>query len=342
MTSQELRFSLAERTPQGIKSTGDSGESVSIQDEKKVKSILDTIHNTKVEDHHGKTDWILLGYSGPDLKSLKLLGHGSGGLSELRSQPFPEDSVAYALLRVVDKIDDVMTTRFNYITWVGEKVNAVMNARIGVKKTAVTRVIGHYSVETLVSNKSELSDENILGRVQDASGSRSKVKEYKPPSKPQSTSPGGTDSTVFSYVPKGQGDQLRVQDDQAARDVIKSVRHGTGGLNWAMLTYSSPSCLVLSAKGTRGLSEVRSALRDNEPAYVFLSMDQTVDSTTMRRFIYIRWIPDGLPNLKKGKLTPHRGFVEDWLAPYHLNINAVNSEDISDKAVSEKLDVLKG
>lgn len=58
MASQEMRFSLNERTPGAIKSQGGvSGQAVNVEDSASVQSILDTIHNTKAENHSGTTDW---------------------------------------------------------------------------------------------------------------------------------------------------------------------------------------------------------------------------------------------------------------------------------------------
>lgn len=58
MASQEMRFSLNERTPGAIKSQGGvSGQSVTVQDEQTIKSILDTIHNTRFENHSETTNW---------------------------------------------------------------------------------------------------------------------------------------------------------------------------------------------------------------------------------------------------------------------------------------------
>ena len=53
----QIRFSLAERAPGSIKSTGDSVEKIAVEDQEQVQAILDTIHNTKLEDHKGPTDW---------------------------------------------------------------------------------------------------------------------------------------------------------------------------------------------------------------------------------------------------------------------------------------------
>jgi hypothetical protein len=63
MASQEMRFSLNERTPGAIKSQGGvSGTSVNVEDLSSVQSIVDTIHNAKAENHDGTTDWYVLIY----------------------------------------------------------------------------------------------------------------------------------------------------------------------------------------------------------------------------------------------------------------------------------------
>lgn len=56
VTMSELRFSLAERKPDGIKSTGDSGTTITLSDPN-AKSILDEIHNATTENHTSVTDW---------------------------------------------------------------------------------------------------------------------------------------------------------------------------------------------------------------------------------------------------------------------------------------------
>lgn len=68
MASQEMRFSLNERTPGAIKSSGGvSGTSVTVEDAAAVQSVLDTIHNTKAENHSGAIDWYVTKSHGPNL-----------------------------------------------------------------------------------------------------------------------------------------------------------------------------------------------------------------------------------------------------------------------------------
>jgi hypothetical protein len=282
----------------------------------------------------------LLGYTSSDVKTLKMLGSGSGGLAELKEQSFPENGVVYALLRLLDTLEGVTTTRFVYITAIGDGVSGIMNARVGVNKASVTSIIGHYSIEVIVSNKSELTEDNVIGRVQDASGSRSKVLTAGSSNGGgrASHNPGG----VSSYVPKAKSQEVSVRDEEQAKAAVKAVRFGTDGLNWVLLSYATNSELAITAKGSGGISELKSNLKDNAVAYAFVSVDDKIDATEMKRFVYVRWVPENVPSMLKGKLTTHRGFVEDWYAPYHLSINASDDSEISEAIVADKLKHMKG
>lgn len=283
----------------------------------------------------------MLGYTGSDVKTLKMLGSGKGGLQELKAQHFPTNEVVYALLRVVDNNEGVATNRFVYITCIGEDVSGITNARVGVNKTAVTSIIGHYSIEVIVSSKNELTEDNVVGRVQDASGSRSKVLATT------GASNGGgrashTHGGVSSFVPKGKTGEITVRDDEGAKATLKSIRFGTGGINWMILSYVSSNELGVTATGSGGVDELKSNLTENHAAYAFVSVDDKIDATEMKRFVYIRWVPENVPTLLKGKLTSHRGIVEDWYAPYHLNVNASDQSELSHEIIADKVKHMKG
>lgn len=266
------------------------------------------------------------------------MGSGAGGLDELKTQSFPAGEVLYALLRVVDNNEGVTTTRFVYITFIGEEVSGITNARVGVNKTSVTSIIGHYSIEVVISNKSELTPENIIGRVQDTSGSRSKVLAT-------GSSNGGGRAThapgVSSFVPKQKAGEISVRDDDAAKETLKSIRFGKDGLNWMLLSYVGGQ-LAVTASGSGDVDELKSHLAEDAVAYGFISVDDKIDATEMKRFVYIRWVPEGVPTLLKGKLTTHRGFVEDWYAPYHLSVNASESAEVSSSVIADKIKHMKG
>lgn len=260
-------------------------------------------------------------------------------MNELKNAGLTDSIVAYGLVRVVDVVDSIPTTRFIYLTWIGQGVSGITNARIGVNKTSITEIIGHYSVEYLASSLNEITEEEIIGKLQDASGSRVRVLETKTSSNKGPSKPTGG---VYSIVPKEQEGGLKVVDDQNAKSLIQKIRHKEGGLNWVALGYSSRDELSVSGSGTGGLEELKGHLQENQVAYAFFAVEHSIDSTEMRRFIYLRWVPEYISPLLKGRLTTHRGFAEDYFRPFHININASDSTEITSDIVNEKISHMTG
>lgn len=238
----------------------------------------------------------------------------------------------------MDTNEGVSTTRFIYITWIGESVSGIMNARIGVNKTSVTSVIGHYSIEVVISNKSELSDENIIDRAKNTTGSNSKVLNTG------SSNGGGRapyTGGVSSFVPKSASKEVSINDEDSAKAINKDIRTGKSGLNWMLMSYTNNNQLSVVSKGNGGITELRTHLKLDTVAYAFISVDDKIDATEMKRFVYVRWVPENVPSMLKGRLTSHRGYIEDWYAPYHLNINASELNEITSQVIIEKLKQMK-
>jgi len=134
-------------------------------------SLLQDIKDVK----HGVTEWCLIGYEGKKGNTLVTIGKGNGGVEEL-AELVEEDMTAYALIRKTDKIDQSLTVKFAFITWMGENTDRMHKARLGTHKGAVTDLFAPYSVDLNTSSKSDLTDDNILRLIQENSGTRSKVK----------------------------------------------------------------------------------------------------------------------------------------------------------------------
>lgn len=342
--SGQLRFALNERAPDSIKSQGGiSGNAISVENESEVKALLKTIHDTKPEEHgRGNPDWALLTYAGKDLKTLKLMGSGNGGLSELREAGLQDDMVAYGLLRVVDVVDNIPTTRFAYITWMGDAVSGVNKARIGTNKTAVSAFIGHYNIEHLCSSKDELTDSAVVGRVQDASGSKVRVQETTQPSGGVTRGPHA--GKAYSFVPTSTsgGDSGNFQNEAELRDLQKRVRADADSLDWMLLGYVTKTSVGLVGSGSGGVSEMRSHLKDDQVLYGFFRVEDQIDATKMYRFIYVRWVGDAVSAMVKGRLTTHRGMMQDFFAPYHIELEVTDQNGISDDVIKAKVQAMKG
>lgn len=107
-------------------------------------------------------------------KPIVLSGKGADGLKGIL--PLLEsDVVAYALLRVMDVVDEISTVKFVFITWVGESVKPMTKGKISTHKSTVEKAFHPAHVTIYATSSGDLSEEDIMSKVQNASGSKSHV-----------------------------------------------------------------------------------------------------------------------------------------------------------------------
>jgi len=144
-------------------------DQVSFGNEEELKQAIKEVRSDSVP-----TDWFLFTYENPKSNKIVFLAKGSGGASELKNH-LKDDIVAYGLVRKEDKIDDSVTVKFAFIMWLGESVNRMLKARVGVHKGTLQTYIGQFHVDFTISSKDEISDEIIQVKIQETSGSSSRV-----------------------------------------------------------------------------------------------------------------------------------------------------------------------
>lgn len=105
------------------------------------------------EDSNGKNGRAHIGYDGP--KKIKMLGSGSGGFDEFRSQ-LRDDSCSWGYLRfcehqfalsnssnrLLSGDQESKRVKFVFVVWAGQSVGAMAKSRFVAHKPAVTPVVG--------------------------------------------------------------------------------------------------------------------------------------------------------------------------------------------------------
>lgn len=130
----------------------------------------------EVRSDDTQTDWCIGSYGEKNPKRpIMLIGKGTNGLSGISSL-LEDDIVAYALLRVQDKVDGITTIKFVFITWVGEHVKPMTRAKISTHKSTIEKTFYPAHVQIYATTSGELSEDVIMSKVQNASGSKSHVK----------------------------------------------------------------------------------------------------------------------------------------------------------------------
>jgi len=147
-----------------------TAQSVQVKDEDVVKANI-----KEVRSGNPDVEWCLVGYEGGKGSTLIPLATGANGIQGLLEH-LNDKVVAYALIRKNEKIDESVTTKFAHIIFIGENIDRMHRARLGTHKGGVQALFTPYHVDITVSNVSELSDEIIVQKIAEASGTFNKVK----------------------------------------------------------------------------------------------------------------------------------------------------------------------
>jgi len=145
-------------------------QGIKLIDEEKLRADIKDVRNDNTD-----TNWVLVGYEGKKGNALISLGKGNGGIEELVSL-LEDDMVGYALVRKTEKIDETLAVKFVHVVFLGENINRMHRARLGTHKGGVNALFAPYHVDIEATDKSELTDAALMNRIQDASGTNSKVK----------------------------------------------------------------------------------------------------------------------------------------------------------------------
>lgn len=143
---------------------------VKFVDKEAVKADIADVRSDATE-----TNWVVVGYEGGKGNTLVTLGKGTGGVAELVEQ-LADNIAAYALVRKTEKIDESLTVKFAFIIWQGENIDRMHRARLGTHKGSVTELFSPYHTDIIAAHKDELSDDIIMQKISDASGTASKVR----------------------------------------------------------------------------------------------------------------------------------------------------------------------
>jgi len=299
-----------------------------------VKAALVELRNTS-----STVDYVLLGYEG-ETDDLTLAAQGAGGLAAIQEK-LSADNVVYGLLRVTEKTDNVSSHKFVLITWVGDQVKVMRKARVTTHQGGVQALIGGFHVALTASDKAELSDTIIKGKLTE--GSRGG--EVSPRSDaPKPTSAGFvrrmSDSPITrklsgSNLIPGSAAAISFPDEKSIKDAVAEVRKGPA--NWVLLGYEGSSNIVVRGKGNGGVAELVKNLGDDKVLYGLVRKEEETDKQKRTKFACIFWVGDKVSFVAKAKVTPHKGELNKVLEPFHTEILASNVTDVTDEIISAKL-----
>jgi hypothetical protein len=310
-------------------------------DEASANQALANVRSDTIE-----TNWALFTYAEAGKNHIALVGQGSGGIEELKPH-LVDSGVFYGLLRVTDKIDNSVTVKFVFIVWCGEKVPFVQKAKVTTHKGSISKLIGQYHNDLNCSNLDELSEDIIMRKVRDASGTSVHVKHNAGGGESSPASSTKTAAAPRAAASKSGGTKgpsnvpttsvVQFVDEDSIRSAIKAVRSDNDETDWVLLGYEgtgNTTKIALLSQGSGGLDELIALLKPDQVLYGLYRTTDTVDNTVAVKFVLILWVGESVAVTRKARIVTHKGEILSLIGQYHVDCSASNLDEINDDIIS--------
>ncbi|KAJ5068321.1 coactosin [Anaeramoeba ignava] len=326
---------------------------VSFENKFEIDNAVRDVHNEKSEN-----SWLMLSFvesTNPRTKwsTIRLQAIGSeieDLVSHLHKKMF-----AFILVRVLDKYDGYDTYRYAYIYWIGEELRGIDQAKVGVKKGAIEKALGHWNVELQISDFEDMTMENIMKKVQDASGTRDRTSNIGDDNQnPKLVSYHSVHSQTAEKASRRvlHGDEQTKQtkhfvpiekqgmefiNEYEIRDAIAAIRNDNDPTDWLLLEYAGRDQVKLSQTGTGGLESLKEVLDTRKVQYAMFRTIHRVDKTDNVRFIVIRWVGENVPPTVRARVITHKGMIDDIFNPVHISIDEQSLTSLTSQSIKERL-----
>lgn len=127
--------------------------------------------------------------------------------------------------------------------------------------------------------------------------------------------------------------------DRALQEGVNDVRDDHSETAWVLITYApqrdNPSGNRLKVQGSgTDYDDLRDSF-DEGKAQFALYRHRVKE---IWRYVFISWCGEGVQGMQRGRFGDHAVDMERWIAPFHLQVNARNEDDLDlDKIILPRL-----
>eukprot|EP01119_Soliformovum_irregulare_P012379 TRINITY_DN3211_c0_g1_i1.p1 TRINITY_DN3211_c0_g1~~TRINITY_DN3211_c0_g1_i1.p1 ORF type:complete len:136 (+),score=49.58 TRINITY_DN3211_c0_g1_i1:95-502(+) len=121
--------------------------------------------------------------------------------------------------------------------------------------------------------------------------------------------------------------------DPNIAEAYKAVRNDADETNWLVVGYETNKKLVLQAKGSGGMDELVSNLKEDSCNFAYTKVVSKDEETTRAKFVFITWIGENASVMRKGNMSVHVANIKSVIRDYTLELKASEKSDLSDDAI---------
>jgi len=315
----------------------------SIREDRKLNIVEEEALHAAIKDLRNdgsETNWVLIGYTDNNVDSLALKGSGSGGLEEIGSK-LDDTQVLYGLFRVTESFDKTNRVMFGFFKLLSSShvaIPPVKKALISTHMGFITKLFQPYHVEFLLDSASEFTPDMVHHRIQTMMGTKSNVRTADEAKALKPSGPSASKSSGPS-VPSAASNTAKIgfADEEAFKAALKDVRSDASATTWLLTSYAAKDTLSVIATGSGGVEELVGHLEDANADFGLLRVTEQIDKSVTTKFVYIKWMPDSVPYMRKADISTKKGPLDDLFRPFHVDILASDKSELSASIISDKV-----
>jgi len=311
-----------------------------------------------------ETTWALFEFDG---SKLVVCDKGTGTVDEELIPKLRSNAMMFALVRKIERFELTDTVKFAFITYIGAEAPVMLRGRLNAYSSMIDDVFSPYHVVVHPEVPSEISDKIIVDAIAAASGTADHVLDApatpvaaepapapapaaapveekpkpKPAPKPASTTPKKVEQPKTGDEPRPR-DALYFNEEEACRAAIAEVRNDECPTVWVVFGADKPTGGArMLGKGVEA-DEMYSLLTDKVVAWVLLRRTLKIDDSETTKFVFINWIGDNIPRMLRARLGTWSGVVQEFLQPYHVDINASSLDEITEDILMNTIEEAAG
>jgi len=272
-----------------------------------------------------------------------MMGSGTGGVGEM-AQLLSTDNIFYGLVRTTQLVDPNTPpqVRFVFVSFVGEGIGVMRRAKISTLRGTIAAEFGQFHAELLnVSTKEEVTEDAITEQLGSLYGGA--VRVPLPNADGSSTMRIGQKTVTVSQRSETRkvsvmGAKQAVSMPPELPATLADVRSNASSTDWCLCGFEG-AALRLIGSGSGGVSELASHLSQDNLFYGFVRTTEAIDSTVAVKFIFLSFIGENVPMMKKAKTSTLKGTITEAFEPFHGEL--LNASTLDEVTVSSLASVLK-
>lgn len=334
---------------------------VSLPDEDSFRSAIADLRSDA-----SPTNWALFGHWDDNPNEIYFITSGTAGPEEMMGR-MDDARVLYALVRMEETFDMSTTVKFVYVHWVGKDIPYVRKGKYGVVHGSIEEYFNPYHISIDTDNTDELTTEYIMSKIQENTGTKSKVLEAgESRNRPERGFTSGTttkaDKTGATPTKSanlgslgrqgssfgGVGGQAKggaiVNIEEEVTAAIRDVRDDSHKSIWCAIGYRDNNVknpLIVLGTG-EDVEEFKPLCEDDVIVYVLIRVTDIVDDIPTVKFAYVQWVGENVKPMSRAKISTHKGTIEQAFYPFHVNIYATVSSEINTRVIMDKVQSASG